>query len=216
MNRLFSAVVLAGCCAVAAAQTASVSPDQAAVAEHAAINAERSRSEAAYLAEKKVCYQKFAVNDCLRDAGERERKIRADLRRREIAIDDAQRKRQAAEQAQRRKASAAARQQAGEQAAARRAQGAQNLQKQQERAADNASDRAKAAATARESAQEAQGRMQRHLDETASQARKAAAAPAERARYEEKLKAAAEKKALLDKQLQDNTSPPAKPLPMPP
>jgi hypothetical protein len=213
MNHLFAASVLAGFCAVAMAQTAAVSPDQAAAAEHAEINAERSRSEAAYLAEKKVCYQKFAVNDCLRDAGERERKIRADLRRREIAIDDAQRQRQAAENAQRRKESAATEQQ---QDAARRAQGPQNLQKQQERAADNASDRAKAAASARENAQEAQSRMQRHLDETASQARKAAAAPAERARYEDKLKAAAEKKAQLDKQLQENTNPPAKPLPIPP
>ncbi|HXE21807.1 MAG TPA: hypothetical protein VN617_05685 [Rhodoferax sp.] len=216
MNRLFTTVVFAGFCVVAAAQTANVSPDQAAVAERAAINAERSRSEAAYLAEKKVCYQKFAVNGCLRDAGERERKIRADLRRREITLDDAQRKRQAVEQSQRRKAGAAAEQQSGEQAAARRAQGTQNLQKQQERAADNESDRAKAAASARENAQEAQSRMQRHLDETASQARKAAAAPAERARYEEKLKAAAEKKAQLDKQLQKNTNPPAKPLPIPP
>lgn len=215
MNRLFTAVVFAGFCAVAAAQTATVSPDQAAT-ERAAINAERSRSEAAYLAEKKVCYQKFAVNGCLRDAGERERKIRADLRRREITLDDAQRKRQAVEQSQRRKAGPVAEQQSGEQAAARRAQGTQNLQKQKERAADNESDRAKAAASARENAQEAQSRMQRHLDETASQARKAAAAPAERARYKEKLKAAAEKKAQLDKQLQKNTSPPAKPLPIPP
>lgn len=213
MNRLFTALALTGFCAMALAQTATVSPDQAAAAEHAAINAERSRSEAAYLAEKKVCYQKFAVNDCLRSAGERERKIRADLRRREIAIDDAQRQRQAAENAQRRKESAATQQQ---QAAAHRAQGPQNLQSQQDRAADMASDRAKAAASARENAQDAQSRMQRHLDEAAAQARKAAAAPAERARYEEKLKAAAEKKAQLEKQLQENTSPPAKPLPMPP
>lgn len=213
MNRFFTALALAGFCAMALAQTATGSPDQAAAAEHAAINAERSRSEAAYLAEKKVCYQKFAVNDCLRSAGERERKIRADLRRREIAIDDAQRQRQAAENAQRRKESAATQQR---QAAAHRAQGPQNLQNQQERAADMASDRAKAAASAHENAQDAQGRMQRHLDETAAQARKAAAAPTERARYEEKLKAAAEKKAQLEKQLQENTSPPAKPLPMPP
>ncbi|MGH8821440.1 MAG: hypothetical protein ACREWJ_09150 [Rhodoferax sp.] len=218
MNRFLTTVIFATFCAAAAGQTADVAADQAANAEHAAINAERSRSEAAYLAEQKVCYQKFAVNDCLREAGARERKIRADLRRREIALDDAQRQRHAAEQAQSRQENAAAerQKQSPEQVDARRAKGAQEVQKRQERESSSASDRAKATASESQNAQEAQSRVQRHLDETASQARKAAAAPAQRAQYEEKIRAAAQRKADLDKQLQENQSPPAKPLPLPP
>ncbi|MDR3454118.1 MAG: hypothetical protein P4L96_15220 [Rhodoferax sp.] len=218
MNRFLIAIVFIVTCAAAAGQTATISADKAADAERAAINAERSRSEADYLQEQKACYQKFAVNDCLRDAGERHRKILADLRRREIALNDAERKRQAAEQARNRQEKAAAEQQkqADQQSEDQRAKAAQNVQQRQDRAASSASDRAKAAAGESKNVQDAKAREQRHLDETASQAAKAAAAAKQRADYDEKIRAAAERKADRDRRRQENPKPPANPLPTPP
>lgn len=218
MKQFLIAIVFIASCAAATGQTATISEDQAADAERAAISAERSRSEAAYLQEQKACYQKFAVNDCLRDAGGRHRKLAADLRHREIALNDAQRKRQAAEQARSRqeKAEAERQKQAGQQSGDQQTKAAQDLQKRQERAASGSNDRAKGAAGESKNVQDAKAREQRHLDETASQARKAASAATQRAEYDEKIKAAAERKADLERRRKENPKPPANPLPMPP
>lgn len=219
MNRLFVAIVFGACCATVAAQTTASMEDQAADAEHASINAERSHSEAAYLLEQKACYQKFAVNDCLRAAGARQRKTLADLRRREIAVNDAQRKRQAAEQAERRQQKAADEQQkqAERQSDVRRAkQPEQETKRRQERATSGSDSRAKAAANESKNIQDTEGRKQRHLDENASQARKAADAAAQRAQHEEKIRAADERRADRDRRRKEDQNPPANPLPMPP
>lgn len=219
MNRFFIAIVFAACGAAATAQTAKSPEDQAADTEHASINAERSRSEAAYLLEQKACYQKFAVNDCLRDAGARQRKTLADLRLREIAVNDAQRKRQAAEQAARRQQKAADEQQrqVEQQTDVQRAQQpAKELQRRQERAASGPSSRAKATANESKSIQDTQSRKQRHQDETAGLARKAAAGAAQRAQHDEKIKAANERKADRDRRRNEDQKPPVNPLPMPP
>lgn len=77
-------------------------------AEHARIDAERQRIEKRFAEEEAACFQKFAVNDC-RDASRARRRVdMADLRRQEIALNDAERKRKGAEQLQRMEEAAAA------------------------------------------------------------------------------------------------------------
>ena len=206
MNRLLCAILFSLLCGPALAQTQSAPHEHAMQAERADIAAQRARAEAGYAAERKACYQKFAVNDCLRDASARHRQVLAELRRREIALDNAERKQQAVErqaELQQKAADAAHKRSEAEQSGARA--GAQ----QRSNAADHASD----AAAARSAAEDRQRRHQQELD---AQAQKAQAAGSERARYDAKIKEAEERKADRDRRERENTAPPAKPLPIPP
>ena len=67
-------------------------------AERLRIAGERRSVEAEFAARRKACYQRFAVNDCLREARAQRRGQIAELRRQEVALNDAQRERKAAEQ----------------------------------------------------------------------------------------------------------------------
>lgn len=58
----------------------------------------RASYEAQFRAQERDCYQRFAVNDCLRASRHTEREVMSDLRRQEILLNDAQRKRRAAQQ----------------------------------------------------------------------------------------------------------------------
>lgn len=58
----------------------------------------RAQYQAQFRDREIACYQRFAVNDCLAKSRRSERDLMADLRRREILINDAQRKRRGAEQ----------------------------------------------------------------------------------------------------------------------
>ncbi|MDB5848938.1 MAG: hypothetical protein JWP29_2690 [Rhodoferax sp.] len=70
-------------------------------AERSRIDAERKEVEARFKREEAVCYQKFAVNDCINKSSAVRRVALADLRRQEISLNDAERKRKGAEQVQR-------------------------------------------------------------------------------------------------------------------
>ena len=65
------------------------------------IQAERGYQEARYANEEAACYQRFAVNDCLREVRVRRRLTMEDLRRQEIAVNDVQRRQKGAEEIQR-------------------------------------------------------------------------------------------------------------------
>ena len=96
MNRL--AVLLIAFCLAAAAQAQQ---DEASLAaERARLGNERARVDAEFKAEEKACYGKFAVNDCLAAAKSKRRQALGDLRRQEIALNDAERKRKAIERRQ--------------------------------------------------------------------------------------------------------------------
>ncbi|HTH80725.1 MAG TPA: hypothetical protein VL593_17260 [Ramlibacter sp.] len=71
--------------------------DASVAAERARLKDAREKVEAQYVAEEKACYGKFAVNDCLAKARAKRRETLGDLRRQEIALNDAERKRKAAE-----------------------------------------------------------------------------------------------------------------------
>ncbi len=66
--------------------------------QRAWIASARRQYQEEFMTQEIACYQRFAVNDCLSDSRRRQREILADLRRKEILINDAQRKRRAAQQ----------------------------------------------------------------------------------------------------------------------
>lgn len=67
-------------------------------AERARIEAERLREETRIANEEALCYQRFAVNDCLKAVKVRRDIVLDDLRRQEIILNDIDRKKQAADQ----------------------------------------------------------------------------------------------------------------------
>jgi colicin import membrane protein len=69
--------------------------------ERERISAEREQAVQRYSGEEADCYQRFAVNDCLRDVRRQRRVALEELRRQEILLNDAQRAAIAAEQQRR-------------------------------------------------------------------------------------------------------------------
>ncbi len=101
-------LVLAFGAGVAVAQTAvpEVAPSARAPLknyqpERDRIAAERRAVEARFQQEEAACYQRFAVDNCLRDSRARRRAQTDDLKRQEAAINDIERKRRGAEQLKR-------------------------------------------------------------------------------------------------------------------
>ena len=80
-----------------AQQAATPGPEQV-NAERARIEAERGRALARVEKEEADCYQRFAVNNCLRDVHVRRRVVLEELRRQEIILNDADRQRRKQEQ----------------------------------------------------------------------------------------------------------------------
>jgi|SRR6476661_7406145 len=211
MTRRIAVLLLSlACCLPAFADEA-----KDAVAERARIAAERSRLEAVFQTEQKACYRKFAVSGCIADAQARRRDALADLRRQEIALNDAERKARAAERMralEQKQADEARRQ--SEAAAAEPAKRAGREQRAQEKAAN-----AQAAA-----AKEGTGKARPPRTAPAPKAAASAAprSPGEqpdagenRRKYDERQRQAQEHKASVE-QRQAQRNKPAQPLPVPP
>ncbi len=69
--------------------------------ERARMKAEQAQVQSRFAREEAACYQRFAVNDCLQEARARQRAALNDLRRQEIALNDAERKRKGEERIRR-------------------------------------------------------------------------------------------------------------------
>lgn len=85
--------LLLGCQALTGAQTLAPEPvvlDPS--AERQRIAAERTGHEAVYQQAERLCYSRFAVSDCLRDARKERRLALDDLRRQELLLNDMERK----------------------------------------------------------------------------------------------------------------------------
>lgn len=102
-----SKLVLAFGCLVpflATAQTADgpelsmfIEPQQV-DAQRLVINAKRQQLQSGFKAEDDACYQRFAVNNCLRDVNARRMASLADLQRQDVFLNDQERKRRGAEE----------------------------------------------------------------------------------------------------------------------
>ena len=68
--------------------------------ERARIALQRTAAETSFETAKVVCYQKFAVNACVAKARAQQREALADLKRRDVALNDQERKRQGLAQLQ--------------------------------------------------------------------------------------------------------------------
>ena len=92
-SRLWVVGLLMGWQALAGAQT--LAPESAALdlgAERQRISAERAGHETVYLRAEALCYSRFAVSDCLRDARTERRLAMDELRRQELLLNDMERK----------------------------------------------------------------------------------------------------------------------------
>ncbi len=66
-------------------------------AQRARVEEQRSQAQAQFDAAAVLCYQRFAVNDCLREARNVRRDVLADLRKQSLALRDAQARQKAQE-----------------------------------------------------------------------------------------------------------------------
>ncbi len=109
-------------------------------AERSRIEEARTTEMAALASEEAACYQRFAVNDCLKKVQSRRRVLDAALKRREALLHDAERRQQATDEAQRLAQKAQEKQQQDAEVAARHdaTRQAELLQAQQEKQAAHA------------------------------------------------------------------------------
>lgn len=203
-------MVLAQCCiGVALAQALPAGGDatpEVIARERERIEQERRQQDARFAAEEAACYQRFAVNDCLREVRARRRAVFEDLRRQDIALNDAERRSRSAEQLRRTEDKMSPRVQ--QEDADRRG----NAQQEQQ----NRNDRAEAKRAARTQADaERSGPPPR---QAASGSGPSDAAQAEhRRQFEEKQRQAQERRAQRDKaQAEKAGRPPVPPLPQTP
>lgn len=197
------------CCTTVLAQpvpAAVDAPPETVARERSRIEAERRREDARFAGEEAACYQRFAVNDCLREVRVRRRAAFEDLRRQEIELNDAQRRSRAAEQLRRIEDKMSPR--AQQEDADRRGAAQQERQDRNDRAAAKRAERAQADA-------ERSGRPPRQA--TTGSGPSEAAQAENRRQFEEKQRQAQERRAQRDKaQAEKAGQPPAQPLPQTP
>jgi colicin import membrane protein len=185
-------------------------------AEQARIASERQRIEQRFADEEVACFQRFAVTDC-RDASRARRRVdMADLRRQEIALNDAERKRKGAEQLLRMEQSAAAIDQPPVAAGTTTPRSAVSAPVRirvptEPRPRPDAAEAAQAARKAT-----AENKLRSAQQEQAARARRAAAAADAPARYTQKQQEAADHKAAIVQRNAARTKPRAAPLPTTP
>jgi len=172
------------------------------------IQTERGYQEARYAKEEAACYQRFAVNDCLRNVRVRRRLTMEDLRRQEIAVNDVQRRQKGVEEIQRLEEKSSLQNQ--QEAAERREAAIQEHKERLERAEQKKIDKLQAE-------QDRLSPTPRAERDKSSDRPTAESRAADKQEYEEKQRQAQESRARRDKALADKVGkPPAKPLPTPP
>ena len=177
-------------------------------AETDRIQAERQRQEAGFAQQEAACYQRFAVNDCLKGVRVQRRLVMEDLRRQDIAVNDAKRKRLGVEQIQRLEEKSSV--QAQQEAAERREAALQEHKERLERAEQKKLDRQQAENDRRATPPRAE--RDKTSDRPTAQSR-----AADQQEYDDKQRQAQENRARRDKTLADKVGqPPVRPLPTPP
>ena len=182
-------------------------------AERAKISAQRAGLEAAFLAEDIACYKKFAVNNCLGKVDVRRRAATADLRRKELALNDEERKIKGEQSLQRIEEKSSP--ENLQQEADRRAKGAEDFQSRMAREKDKQRDSATAAASEQAARDAAAQRLLNSQKKAAARDEKRSAAADEVRKYEERQQQAAERRAQHEKEQLARPPTSSKPLPLP-
>lgn len=165
-------------------------------AERARIARERELVEAEFKSEEKACYAKFAVNDCLAAAKAKRRQAAGNLRRQEIALNDAERKRKAMQRA------AALEERAGAQRAPQAAPARQPASRPQRTL--RANERGAAAIAAQQ-----QDEAKRRAEKQAEGRARAEEAAQRRREHEQRVAEARERQEKLRKRLAERRKAPA-------
>lgn len=195
------------------AQSVATSGNLDVDAERARISAERAALESRSRTEQAACYQKFAVEGCLSDIRQRNRKLTDDLKRQEAAINDIQRKQRGAAQLERLDEKNATPR--SQDQPAQREEALKSQQEREQRSAEHARNREEAAAKAAENRRDFDNKQRAHADAQAKAAERAAQADAQRALHERKLQKSAAHAADLAKRNAERTKPRSAPLPAP-
>lgn len=208
MKKFISLLALSLCTVSSFAQTAESlaglpqPPDTE--GERNRIQAERMREEARYQTEEAACYAKFAVFDCVHAIRVHRREALEILRRQEITLNDAERKRKGLEQLERITEKSSA--QRLEEAQARRLDARAAQQEREDKAAQKAAElKAKSVPDDGKKA-----------EKTVEPGRSAEEMTKDQQQYKDKLKAAQEHRASVEKSNAEKTGTPAKPLPVAP
>jgi len=199
----------AGACG---AQTVAADGNVDLAAERARLTAERSAVDRRAQQEQVACYQKFAVEDCLRASRRQRRTLDDDLKRQEAAINDIDRKRRAAAQLERLDQAPPR----SQDDPAKRQQSQQSQENREQRAVENARTRAEAAAKSEANRRDFEAKQRSNAAEQAKAAQLRADAPQERERYERKLEEAEKRRAARERRNADRSKPRSAPLPTPP
>lgn len=213
MKKLFLFLLLSTLGFASSAQTQDELVSAAADRERQQINAERASLEAAFAAEEDACYKKFFVNSCLNAIKPRRREAMADLKLREVALNEQERRQKAAEQV--RKIEEKSSPEAERQAAERRATALEATKAREERTRQKASDRIDLQQNEASNAAAAAGKDQGAKQRAQARADKQAASAKEAQIYKDKQQEAQERKAAREQRLREQTKPAAKPLPAP-
>ena len=185
---------------------------QAVEVERARLASERTALEQRFETEQAACYQKFVVESCLSASRRLRRATSDDLNRQSAVLNDNERKERGA--AELRKLEANNTPASGD--AAQREQARASRQAREREAADRSSSRSSLVDDAAARQAGFADKQRAHAQEQAKAAELRAQAPAERERYERKLKDAAEHRAEIERKATDRTKPRAAPLPSPP
>ncbi|MBT2334767.1 hypothetical protein J7E49_12735 [Variovorax paradoxus] len=183
-------------------------------AERSRLAAERTAIEARFDKERAACYQKFAVEDCLRDSRKRRRAETDHIKRQESAINDIERQRRGAAELEKLDQKAAAKR--PQDTPEKQDESRQAQKDREQRAADHAAGRAATAAEADERRRQFEAKQKAQADEKAKAAQRRAEAPAAVERFESKQQQAAEHRASRERQNAERTKPRGAPLPAPP
>jgi colicin import membrane protein len=176
-------------------------------AERARIAADRVREQTRFEKEEAGCYQRFAVNDCLREVKVRRRAVLEELRRQEILLNEADRKKRMTEQI--RRADERAAEQAQQDDADKRAAERQAYEERLKRAAQK-----KSSPGDKEPGQGAVAGPK--VGASAAGAPSAESRAQDKKAFDEKQLKAQEHKAQRDKARAEKVGPPARHLPDPP
>jgi len=182
-------------------------------AERERIGAERAKLEAGFLVEDAACYKKFAVNNCLSDVNTRRREAMADLRRQEILLNDEERRIKGAEQIRKTEEKSSPEKQ--QEAADRRAKALEDYQSRLAREKEKQQDRAAAQAGEKASSEASAGKLGSQQGKAQARAGRQAAAAEEAQKFNERQKEAKARRAQHDSDQLKRTKPPAKSLPLP-
>jgi hypothetical protein len=180
-------------------------------AERSRLTAERAAIDARFEKERAACYQKFAVEDCLRDSRRRRRAETDHIKRQETAINDIERQRRGAAELEKLDQKAATRR--PQDTPEKQNESRQAQKDREQRAADHAASRAATAAEADERRRELEEKQKAHADNQAKAGQKRAEAPAAAERFENKQQKAAEHRASRERQNAERTKPRGAPLP---